>query len=151
MYDKCYFCLDQLPKLKKESIASFFINFGRSRGTKEPTYITVILPPSKKPAATCKIESHKVCSTFQKFNRLYLIAWQVHPLLHYRETLKLKQAEEGGGEGYLQVNFITFLVHQDQIKTSCHNVILFRQLSKTHDVLKKTKENLENQCESKRE
>ena len=41
MYDKCYFCLDQLPKLKKESIASFFVNFGRSRGTKEPTYITV--------------------------------------------------------------------------------------------------------------
>ena len=41
MYDKCYFCLDQLPKLKKESTASFFVNFGRSRGTKEPTYITV--------------------------------------------------------------------------------------------------------------
>ena len=43
MYDKCYFCLDQLPKLKKESTASFFVNFGRSRGTKEPTYITVIV------------------------------------------------------------------------------------------------------------
>ena len=43
MYDKCYFCLDQLPKLKKESTASFFVNFGRSRGTKEPTYITVRL------------------------------------------------------------------------------------------------------------
>ena len=42
MYDKCYFCLDQLPKLKKESIASFFVNFGRNRGTKEPTYITVV-------------------------------------------------------------------------------------------------------------
>ena len=28
MYDKCYFCLDQLPKLKKESTASFFENFG---------------------------------------------------------------------------------------------------------------------------
>ena len=42
MYDKCYFCLDQLPKLKKESTASFFVNFGRSRGTKEPTYITLI-------------------------------------------------------------------------------------------------------------
>ena len=41
MYDKCYFCLDQLPKLKKESTASFFVNFGRSRGTKEPTYNTV--------------------------------------------------------------------------------------------------------------
>ena len=41
MYDKCYFCLDQLPKLKKEFTASFFVNFGRSRGTKEPTYITV--------------------------------------------------------------------------------------------------------------
>ena len=41
MYDKCYFCLDQLPKLKKQSTASFFENFGRSRGTKEPTYITV--------------------------------------------------------------------------------------------------------------
>ena len=41
MYDKCYFCLDQLPKLKKESTASFFVNFGRSRGTQEPTYITV--------------------------------------------------------------------------------------------------------------
>ena len=41
MYDKCYFCLDQLAKLKKESTARFFVNFGRSRGTKEPTYITV--------------------------------------------------------------------------------------------------------------
>ena len=28
MYDKCFFCLDQLPKLKKESTASFFVNFG---------------------------------------------------------------------------------------------------------------------------
>ena len=28
MYDKCYFCLDQLPKLKKESTARFFVNFG---------------------------------------------------------------------------------------------------------------------------
>ena len=43
MYDKCYFCLDQLLKLKKESTASFFVNFGRSRGTKGPTYITVKL------------------------------------------------------------------------------------------------------------
>ena len=43
MYDKCYFCLDQLPKLKKESTTSFFVNFGRSRGTKEPTYITVYI------------------------------------------------------------------------------------------------------------
>jgi len=42
MYDKCYFCLDQLLKLKKESTASFFVIFGRSRGTKEPTYITVL-------------------------------------------------------------------------------------------------------------
>ena len=42
MYDKCYFCLDQLPKLKKESTASFFVTFWRSRGTKEPAYITVI-------------------------------------------------------------------------------------------------------------
>ena len=42
MYDKCYFCLDQLPKLKKESTASFFIKFWRSRGTKEPAYITVL-------------------------------------------------------------------------------------------------------------
>ena len=41
MYDKCYFCWDQLPKLKKESTASFFVNFGRNRGTKEPAYITV--------------------------------------------------------------------------------------------------------------
>ena len=41
MYDKCYFCLDQLPKLKKESTASFFVTFWRSRGTKEPAYITV--------------------------------------------------------------------------------------------------------------
>ena len=43
MYDKCYFCLDQLPKLKKESTASFFINFGRSRVTKEPTKLTVLI------------------------------------------------------------------------------------------------------------
>ena len=44
MYDKCYFCLDQLPKLKKESTASFFVTFWRSRGTKEPAYITVYSP-----------------------------------------------------------------------------------------------------------
>ena len=43
MYDICYFCWDQLPKLKKESTASFFVNFGRNRGTKEPAYITVCL------------------------------------------------------------------------------------------------------------
>ena len=49
MYDKCYFCLDQLPKLKKESTASFFVNFGRSRGTKEPTYITVTSPKAQSP------------------------------------------------------------------------------------------------------
>ena len=42
MYDKCYFCLDQLPKLKKESTASFFVTFWRSRATKEPAYITVV-------------------------------------------------------------------------------------------------------------
>ena len=42
MYDKCYFCLDQLPKLKKESTASLLRKFWRSRGTKEPAYITVI-------------------------------------------------------------------------------------------------------------
>ena len=41
MYDKCYFCLDQLPKLKKESTASLLRKFWRSRGTKEPAYITV--------------------------------------------------------------------------------------------------------------
>ena len=29
MYDKCYFCLDQLPKLKKESTASFFVQKSR--------------------------------------------------------------------------------------------------------------------------
>ena len=43
MYDKCYFCWDQLPKLKKEFTASFFVNFWRNRGTKEPAYITVLL------------------------------------------------------------------------------------------------------------
>ena len=41
--------------------------------------------------------------------------------------------------------------HQTGGYLFCHNLILFRQLSKTHDVLRKTKENLENQCESKRE
>ena len=44
MYDKCYFCLDQLPKLKKESTASLLRKFWRSRGTKEPAYITVFHP-----------------------------------------------------------------------------------------------------------
>ena len=41
MYDKCYFCLDQLPKVKKESTDGLFRKFWRSRGTKEPAYITV--------------------------------------------------------------------------------------------------------------
>ena len=34
MYDKCYFCLDQLPKLKKESTASFFRKFWEEPGYK---------------------------------------------------------------------------------------------------------------------
>ena len=55
MYEKCYFCLDQLQKLKKESTASFFVNFGRSRGTKEPTYITVII--------FCRFSSQRYLST----------------------------------------------------------------------------------------
>ena len=41
MYDQCYFCLVQLPKFKKESTASFFVNFRRSRVTKEPAKLTV--------------------------------------------------------------------------------------------------------------
>ena len=40
MYDKCYFCLDQLPKLKKESTASSFVNFGGARVQKSrPTLL----------------------------------------------------------------------------------------------------------------
>ena len=40
MYDKCYFCLDQLPKLKKESTASFFVNFGGAGAQKSrPTLL----------------------------------------------------------------------------------------------------------------
>ena len=42
MYDKCYFCLDQLPKLKKRIHSKLFCKFWRSRGTKEPAYITVL-------------------------------------------------------------------------------------------------------------
>ena len=34
MYDKCYFCLDQLPKLKRESTASFFRKFWEEPGYK---------------------------------------------------------------------------------------------------------------------
>ena len=34
MYDKCYFCLDQLPKLEKESTASFFREFWEEPGYK---------------------------------------------------------------------------------------------------------------------
>ena len=43
MYDKCYFCLDQLPKLKKESTASFFVNFGGAGVQKSrPTLLYMI-------------------------------------------------------------------------------------------------------------
>ena len=43
MYDKCYFCLDQLPKLKKESTASFFVNFGGAGAQKsQPTLLYLI-------------------------------------------------------------------------------------------------------------
>ena len=43
MYDKCYFCLDQLPKLKKESTASFFVNFGGAGVQKsQPTLLYII-------------------------------------------------------------------------------------------------------------
>ena len=44
MYDKCYFCLDQLPKLKKRIHSKLFRKFWRNRGTKEPAYITVVIP-----------------------------------------------------------------------------------------------------------
>ena len=43
MYDKCYFCLDQLPKLKNKIHSKLFRKFWRSRGTKEPAYITVFV------------------------------------------------------------------------------------------------------------
>ena len=44
MYDKCYFCLDQLPKLKKESTASFFVNFGGAGVQKSrPTLLYILL------------------------------------------------------------------------------------------------------------
>ena len=44
MYDKCYFCLDQLPKLKKESTASFFVNFGGAGVQKSrPTLLYMIV------------------------------------------------------------------------------------------------------------
>ena len=44
MYDKCYFCLDQLPKLKKESTASFFVNFGGAGVQKsQPTLLYLML------------------------------------------------------------------------------------------------------------
>ena len=44
MYDKCYFCLDQLPKLKKESTASFFVNFGGAGVQKsQPTLLYMII------------------------------------------------------------------------------------------------------------
>ena len=67
MYDKCYFCLDQLPKLKKESTASFFVTFWRSRGTKEPAYITVMPEATNKQEWTNSVfqriaTSHKIQS-----------------------------------------------------------------------------------------
>ena len=44
MYDKCYFCLNQLPKLKKEFTASFFVNFGGAGVQKSrPTLLYVIV------------------------------------------------------------------------------------------------------------
>ena len=44
MYDKCYFCLDQLPKLKKESTASFFVNFGGTGVQKsQPTLLYMLI------------------------------------------------------------------------------------------------------------
>ena len=43
MYYKCYFCLDQLLKLKKESTASFFVNFGGAVVQKsQPTLLYLI-------------------------------------------------------------------------------------------------------------
>ena len=56
MYDKCYFCLDQLPKLKKESTSKLFRKFWRSRGTKEPAYITVLHDISGKPKVLGNIQ-----------------------------------------------------------------------------------------------
>ena len=47
MYNKCYFCLDQLLKLKKESTASFFVNFGGAGVQKSrPTLLYIRERPS---------------------------------------------------------------------------------------------------------
>ena len=58
MYDKCYFCLDQLPKLKKESTASFFVNFGGAGVQKSrPTLLYTIIYAKQWNICTKKGES----------------------------------------------------------------------------------------------
>ena len=57
MYDKCYFCLDQLLKLKKESTASFFVNFGGAGVQKSrPTllYCVMMISSGKNNSSLCE-------------------------------------------------------------------------------------------------
>ena len=65
MYDKCYFCLDQLPKLKKESTASFYVNFGGAGVQKSrPTLLCLRSSQSSgldfRMARICKLTNKKM-------------------------------------------------------------------------------------------
>ena len=62
MYDKCYFCLDQLPKLKKESTASFFVNFGGAGVQKSRP--TLLYFDHKVPGITARDCRHPSTSDF---------------------------------------------------------------------------------------
>ena len=43
IYKRCYFCLSQLPKTKKESTANIFVGQRGRGGHKEPAELTVLL------------------------------------------------------------------------------------------------------------
>ena len=64
MYDKCYFCLDQLPKLKKESTASFFVNFGGAGVQKSrPTLLYLYFSRSLELEAKIQYDITTICNS----------------------------------------------------------------------------------------
>ena len=84
MYDKCYFCLDQLPKLKKESTASFFVNFGGAGVQKSQPTLLYITFESPRWAHTTIISGYLVNRVSQIWRkRIIIYSWSLSLCLSF--------------------------------------------------------------------
>ena len=110
MYDKCYFCLYQLLKLKKESTASLFVNFGRSRGTKEPTYITVL--------KLCNFITLHMVDTYPSICIFFLLCKFITLHMVDEAEVQLSRAISLLGKGCKDVVFINPEVEKDTKKVA---------------------------------